>query len=341
MADSTTIREPQPRRGRRGLTLIELVTAVAVLAIIILSFGKILSSSQRAVSIAQRNMRLNSQALAISQTVRADTRQASQQGFVSITEVKGGRPMLVYSGAAGVVDSMLRANFSHNYQFSATGTGTMTVVCLAPGEGVYDGDVLVRQQWIMGRCLDYQRTLSSDLGDDVDGSLDFADLAFSPRKKAGDLNDIQDFIDRAAERAPDGMTLPPENEVDIDSLWKVLAPGCRALSIMWTDGSVDGGNMNWYGVDFSVDDDGDVSYSVKPRDSNYSSKDIDTPAGDGFVAEYEKGGAYHATWTSDDPSAWPRAIKLRFLIRDLTLKSNRTDITNEGVEYEVICPLGS
>jgi len=70
----------------RGLTLIELMVASAIIVVLILSVGTVLSGLGLLVQVSQSAIRVNAKASAIATVLRADTRRASQCGFICITQ---------------------------------------------------------------------------------------------------------------------------------------------------------------------------------------------------------------------------------------------------------------
>ena len=69
---------------RRGMTLMELMVSVAILAVMILGFSNVLSQTQRVVNDSQRLMRANASIAAISQLMRSDFRSVSKIGFMRV-----------------------------------------------------------------------------------------------------------------------------------------------------------------------------------------------------------------------------------------------------------------
>lgn len=91
MISSRTIFKPASRRGSTGgFTLIELMVSVVILVVILMSFGTILSQSQRVVSAVQRATQVNNAGAAICQLIRHDLMGLCKDGFLTIANSSNG-----------------------------------------------------------------------------------------------------------------------------------------------------------------------------------------------------------------------------------------------------------
>jgi len=89
-------------RAGRAFTLIELMVSVGILALILTTFGVMLTQAQRAVTAGTRSIHANQAANAIETVLRQDLRSLSPaSGFLCIT-VHDGQPRLImaYPGLA-------------------------------------------------------------------------------------------------------------------------------------------------------------------------------------------------------------------------------------------------
>ncbi len=284
--------------ARPGVTLIELLVSIVILGIMIGSFSLILSQTQKLVSGSTKAMRANQSASTISQVVNEDISQASAGGFLSITQTSaGGSPRLL----------MTSAGISHSITSGVRGTGSCIQYGLA-------GNVLFRQGWILN---------ASGGGSDV-WPIDLTDLQSLSR--AGINTHVNNICAAAPSPAGSGaaIVIPPTTLAQVDALWQCLPDGCQSISIMWTDGTLTGGNLNWYGIN--------ADGTVTPKDGGWVGRDITTVLPDQI--EFSEDGGYRALWTQHNKNNWPKAIKIR-----LTLSSD-LDLPAGMRDYEIICALG-
>ncbi|MFP4214396.1 MAG: type II secretion system protein J [Phycisphaerae bacterium] len=237
------------RTGARGLTLIELLVAVAILAMLILSFSMILSTSQRVVTASNSHMRKNTTATALSQILRADLRRVTQSGFMCIAETSSGDMLILTQ--AGLAESVTSPN---------TGGGSVVTIGLCDTDGM-DEQTLFRQGWVLN-----DRGLS-------DGDMqnwDLSELTVLPREDpgGGGTNSVDEYVEYAIGQAPSSVTIPIQQQADLHELWQALAPGCTELKIRWTDGTRDSDGLKWYGPGSEANDP-DIEYTVGSTDEHY------------------------------------------------------------------------
>ncbi|MCK4601117.1 MAG: prepilin-type N-terminal cleavage/methylation domain-containing protein, partial [Phycisphaerae bacterium] len=153
---------------RKGLTLIELMAAVAVLAMMILIFNMVLSQSQKVVYTVQVSIDANRTASAVEHVIRSDIRRLSKNGFLCITQADDGSPQLFYA-TAGPTLSLTGGD---------TGTGSFTAMGLCDyASAAGEEKLLWRAAWVLNEGTPSQ---ASDCWD-----LDFADVQKCAR---ADLN---------------------------------------------------------------------------------------------------------------------------------------------------------
>ncbi len=315
----------------KGMTLMELMVTIGIMAIMVLAFGQIISTSQKAVSTSQAASRTTAAAAAIEKVIRDDLRKITRNGFLCITH--DGDP----THAPRLV--ALTAGITPSKTSSSVGNGGIVALGLCDNffYSPATRDVLYHQAWVL--AADGTHVVGSDvfekgLGDFVRQPRDFINIL------AGSIA----FSEPGSPlRMP--IRIPARSIDDITALWQVLADKCDNLSIMWTDGTADASdNLNWYGV--WHDGAGYEAYSKHPTTGN------PTPNGvSGAWTDYNIGtnppvtefdadtsGAtevYRALWTKDNQSNWPIAIKIRFTISDPAV------IEGGGArEYEIVCPVG-
>ncbi len=315
--DNPTRSTPPHRRGRAGLTLIEMLVAVSVLAVMILAFSSILVQSQRFITTAQRSRRSFQLASSLARIIRTDLRRASQQGFLAIATDGEGRPMLMFT-AAGI---------SHTVT-THIGHGTGMFICYGQVDNNADGangDIL----WRPGYVLVDPAGASED---DPEGDRWRLGLPELQAMSMNDLNDLINGISGLANAAGSELRVPPDDVDDIDQLWQVLAHDVDHLSITWTDGRTTdaGGNLVWFGVDSQRE----------PQAVLRAADDVTLSAEYKNVVEYDaynSGSNYRAVWTNEVQPLWPKAIKIRFLIRDEDMPE---EFAERGLYYEVIANIG-
>lgn len=308
------------------MTLMELLVAVAILVILILIFGMVLSSSQKVITTAQGKMRANSAVAAIAEVFRKDIAMASQHGFLCITQAAtaDATPQLFLATAGPVASATANEK--------ATGTITaFGVVCnVASGR-----PVLWRAAWLLKDANAPVGGIDQSVTDII-YATDFARVQVWNRVIANGVVDTlqnPNLPDPAAPYLPD---LPP-TPTDIDNvnrLWRYLATDCTALDIRWADGQRDAGNnLIWYGLRWDPDPNHQPTPIVvgPTKDAAWASKVL----GDGTVEFNAGGGIYRALWTHENLNNWPKAIKIRFRLADPTLPEEV-----RSAWYEVICPVG-
>jgi len=229
MAHAPTRFRPLPgaRRGRParcGMTLMELMVSVSILAGMILAFNVILSQSQRVVSGAQRSIRANSSGMAIAQVIRRDFRSISKDGFLYIGQdtdasrvVSGGtdkRPVVIFT----------TAGLSESVTGNARGTGSLICYRAATNTVTSDDDILCR----IGLVLSTEASTSPVWAAGDRWGTDLADI-----NKMTEVQ-IKSGIVTPLEAAMQ-LTIPPNSASDIASLWKVLAHNVRVVGGSSTD----------------------------------------------------------------------------------------------------------
>ena len=315
-----------------GLTLVEMLVSVAILAVMILAFSTILSTSQSVVTNAQKLMRSNAQASAVGKVVRPDLRRASQQGFLAILDPGSagadGSPMLVFT-APGLIDSM---------QSDEAASTAITVYSLRLNGG--DSDlprILCRQNWLAG---------GTGTGDQRDNwpttfGRTPAWIHTLPRDLVYDA-----IVKQAEDNLPDlQLPVPANSPKGLQRLWQSLSSHCVALGVLWTDGQVQDDQLQWYGIDYVMNA-GQPKYIRRAADSGWTGQMTMTSLG---ASEFNVGSAsapqYMAMWTHHNPENWPKAIKLRFTLLSPTAAQSAQAgaggaMSTEALDYEIICPLG-
>ena len=180
--------------------------------------------------------------------------------------------------------------------------------------------------------------------------MDLAHIQVLPRLEVSATSATDSIIEIVTNGFGNGLAdmtpsvrVPPGNAGDVNDLWQVLARHIKpnSLSITWTDGKLDDQNSNansrnslrWFGIDPArPDGSGEIKRCASPPyNSEETLQNIEVP----------NVGAYCALWTHHNQKNWPRAIKIRFLMRDPRMPQEFRGDDNQGnLAYEVICDLG-
>jgi type II secretory pathway pseudopilin PulG len=333
MKERKKITSSYQRKAAAGLTIIELIVAVAIMVIMILVFGMILTQSQKVVSGSQKIMQSNNTAAAIANVIRNDLRKITKNGFLCITQYDGDdRPYLLFT-TAGLVRSKL-------LNYTATG-GLSTYGFTDDSSG--NRNILFHQGWVGIKFnpdgFHYDAFVDAGFIKDVI-NVGLEDIQKMPRV------DINTFINLLYSDGPipkdNTLSCRPETLSGLNDAWQFLTDEIVNLNIMWTDGTRDlaTNELYWYGISSSENADN--------ANSKDSATDEPSDEWDGLVfapgvAEFDAGGGdYRALWTRHDQNNWPTAIKIKFKIRDPNLSAaaeNEGTTIGQGIWYEVICPI--
>ena len=195
-----------PRTAHRaaGMTLMELMVSVAILAGMIMAFNIILSRSQQIVSDTQKLMRGNATTLSIAQVIRRDIGSITRYGFMDLSN-NSGEPMLIFT-TAGAVQSV-----------TGDAKGNASLVCYRLAKNSADGNkktILCRQAWILGQD-------DPAIADDYQYSL--ADIHSDSTIMPGIISGVtgNDLT----------LSVPPANYTDLTNLWQVLSKDVTGFDI--------------------------------------------------------------------------------------------------------------
>jgi len=284
-----------PTGGARGVTLIELMVTVAILTMMILAVGRIITDSRDLVAASQTMIRGNQAAAAIAETIRRDLSRLSQGGFLCIDTESDGEPVLVFTTAGPTLSLRGRD------------TGNGAVVCYGLAEDIDDNGVLWRMGYVLnedGGVADTHDGYTTDMGfwqsmlvDDVKGVFEARTTWFPV---PGD----------------DEFQNPPRTLSNIERhLWKFLAEHCSALEITWTDGETDtDDNLRWYGRKWDADA-GNYTTESMPGVQDFETGDED----------------YRVLWTNDIQSDWPVAVRVKFKLGGENMPDQLDDLEYEVI----------
>ena len=314
------------------MTMIELLVAVSIMVVMMLAFSQILQQSRKVVSNSQLTMRYNSAATAIFHTIRSDIAKATRQGLLSLTQTAVDEPPVLLLTAAGVTPSKTVA---------VIGSGAFATygMCENKATAAVAKDIFFCQRWVLNDT-------ASPSGDVL--QMDLAEAQIMDRlamndEIVGTVSDNLTLLGMTPDEIPaNEISIPPTDIGQVQALWQVLSIDCRALSIMWTDGTTGASGLNWYGIDYTMDQPGPdgilgnaddkPSYNVTEQGTGWAGTPF-APATPTQI-EFDAAGAYRALWTHHNQNNWPLAIKIRFELLD-----TRDADKPRPKTYEVICPL--
>jgi len=215
-------------RAGRAFTLIELMVSVGILALILTTFGMMLTQAQRAVTAATRNIHANQAANAIETVLRQDLRSVSPaSGFLCIT-VHNGQPRLI----------MAYPGLALSPSGAARGTGACVSYGLVDNQGQrmagqQRGDLaLYRQNWVLNPF---------EARDTGVWQMDLGEVLVMDQTE---VNGVVTDILNAAPSGASALHDPPRTMNHVESLWALLASGCSSMQIAWT-AAEPGENITW------------------------------------------------------------------------------------------------
>ena len=285
-----------PHRGRAGaeggMTLMELMVSLAILAIMILMANSLLVRSRRTVRLAQDTIKANANVRAATDRLRADLASATNEGFLAIVYYPDDTPHLIFTTVStyrSVLDP-LSAN-----------------ACTIDIGLTNDADQVL---WRRARLHD--ATTPGMANDHVNWALvGYRMNLLQPRTV------IQNILSPAAPipmelTKPPTMTLPVMNLQDAAGIWPYMIADVQELKIQWTDGTKNAdGRLVWY------DRDNPKRGDWPTRDANSQDASLNENA-----PEYNFSGAnvnpqvYCALWTFRKKDNWPKAIRFELSLGD-------------------------
>lgn len=309
------------RTTRRAFTVIELLVAVAVLALMVTMVTYILASSRALVNSAQAKMRDNAAAAALAEVLGADLRSASRNGFLTITQrpISGSDPNLID------VLAFTTARETPSLTSDRVGAAAVVIYGLTPNGTAPDdasNRILCRTQWV----LTGDSTVPPATSEPTDLlSSDFAQIQGASQ---ADLNELwvnvflntNFFPFRSADSGV--LAIPPRDTEEVLDLWQAVGPYFTEFEVQWTDGATTGSGsaerLDWYDAD-------------NPH-GGWEGRSSPDPE----EVEFSVGGNYRALWSHHSVS-WPKAIRVRFRLRNPELPE---DQQSPAPLYEIICPVG-
>jgi len=242
------------RKGsRRGMTLVELLVASAILVIIIAAVGYVYTQASQAVAVTQANVEINAKIRAVTARLREDLQAFTPDGFLIIVApgpdaVPGANPpgLLMFT-ATGRFESRTRRDGSGR---PVTANAALIVYVPARASNGDSGDILCRyvylltgdDQWPL-TLLDLAAAAASGDRNALDGCDVLGESLFDLRRKhvfpvAGCIRD--DYLDpvllgyQYVNPAPVAADDPIAGGVE--QLWPYLVGGCVGMDLEYCDG---------------------------------------------------------------------------------------------------------
>ena len=225
-----------PGRWRAvGMTLVEMLVAISVLAVMILAVSSILVQTQRFISAAQENRRSHAMAFTIARIIRRDLRRVSKDGFLCISSDN----KLVFSTAGPVAG------------ISELTRGDGSIICYGQQSCKSSIDTNKTQTYLWRPeyiCNCTTGTPSPTIsGERI--NVNFSTLR-QCAASSGDANSpftLQALANQVALTTPgNNMALPPTTASDLKNLWQVLVTNIDDFKVSWTDGTKGtDGNLKW------------------------------------------------------------------------------------------------
>ena len=203
-------------RPAAGFTLLELMVSVAIMAVIMLAFGGLLTQANQVVSEGEKRMRADAAASAISRIIRNDIRKMTKNGFCRIGEdvlavVVAGKSQSLFSEESGDGAVVI---YGHH---EPSNTLFRKVLVLSPDAPTGAADKIID-------CLVWKGK-----------AMTLAQLQVLDDERMKNL--IDDMDDK-----PDSLAWPPQTLYQVtNTTWMVLAGGCTKLQISYRSP----GETNW------------------------------------------------------------------------------------------------
>lgn len=273
------------RIHRRGLTLVEMLVTLGIIAIIAMVFNMVLVGSREFVTNTQARTRATSTAEAVLRTVRQDVQKCTTQGFLAIRLIDPG------NDNAGLQLAFSQAGKFRSVLAGGTGvTSDGAIVAYSMGRNSHSGatsGLLLRRQLLLAGIPS-----SSSPPADVDKDLfeTDSDADYTPTlgtlqfTGAGQLwNKVEEFLDSI----PPSVKVPAGNNLDqVDNLWQVLSPGVEIKQIRY----------------------------ARPNGAWIDAVDAMSNAGTSELF-----------WSHHNPTNWPRALHIVFKIHSGQLPADVAD----------------
>ena len=277
---------PSATNWHAGMTLIELMVALGILAGVIVIVNSMIINAKHAIVSAQDALVVNANARAVIARLRADLASITREGFLAICNDPDDGQHLVFT-AVGPFASMVDSSMANSARIDY-------------------GRTTDSEQILWRRAILLDPTNNSQYDHEQIALADYrawprAFINFVLYNNSGGYNyngiNFPCFINPL-----ENIAIPPITLEDVNNLWPYLASPCTELKIEWTDGSLSDGKITWYGPD-------------NPKDSNW-----DTHGPTDNTIEYANfAGKYCALWTWENKDNWPKALRITFTLGNKNL----------------------
>jgi prepilin-type N-terminal cleavage/methylation domain-containing protein len=289
------------RIHRRGLTLVEMLVTLGIIAIIAMVFNMVLVGSREFVTNTQARTRATSTAEAVLRTVRQDVQKCTTQGFLAIRLIDPG------NDNAGLQLAFSQAGKFRSVLAGGTGvTSDGAIVAYSMGRNSHSGatsGLLLRRQLLLAGIPS-----SSSPPADVDKDLfeTDSDADYTPTLGTLQFTEANTLMNKAWQflnSVPTDVKVPAGNDLDdVDKLWQVLSPGVEIVQIRYARP-----NGAWVDAQTEIE-------SLPASDPQW------------------------LFWSHHDPTNWPRALHIVFKIHSGQLPA---DVADANALHEVVVPLGA
>ena len=269
-----------------GMTLIELMVALSILAGVIVIVNSMIINAKHAIVSAQDVLVVNADARAVIARLRADLASITREGFLAICNDPDDGQHLVFT-AVGPFASMVDSSTANSARIDY-------------GRTTDSEQILWRRAVLLDPTNnsqnDHEQITLADYKGWTRTEIDFALYNNSGGYSCSGMN-FPCFINPL-----ENIVIPPITLEDVNNLWPYLASPCTELKFEWTDGSLTDGKITWYGPD-------------NPQDSNWDSHSPD----DNTIEYANDAGKYCALWTWENKDNWPKALRITFTLGNKNL----------------------
>jgi len=218
------------------MTLVEMLVAISVLAVMILAVSSILVQTQRFISAAQENRRSHAMAFTIARIIRRDLSRVSKDGFLSITSGGNSGSLLAFSTAGPVsgINNPVKGDGSIVCYAQQT--------CKSSADSSTNEIYLWRPEFICN-CTTGKPSATFE-GERI--NVNFSVLRSCASNNANSPFQLQALVNAAADQAPgNSLQLPPVKASQIEDLWQVLVVAIDEFKVEWTNGQMNSGLLVW------------------------------------------------------------------------------------------------
>ena len=283
-------------RYKTGLTLIELMVAVAILSVMIVGVGYVFTQTSGAVRLTQTHMEANAAVRAADRQIREDLRQLTKDGFLCIVGPGPGTPA---NGDELTPPVLLFTATGRFPSHTATAVvANAAIVAYMPVEDAAAGD---DGGTILGRYA-YLLTANGNPGAGDRLGVSLADIqAWNPADLLSDTGPIKPLFTTGFDQLNTAPATPPE----VQALWPYLIGDCVNIEIEFYDG------RDTDDYDLPAPSDEPLAW-VTLQDAYDNNRWHGTRV---TVGEDAATNAICVLWTAANKDVWPKALRVRLTMR--------------------------